>query len=248
MIKVSIITVCFNSDKTIMRTIESVLQQTYMNIEYIIIDGSSTDQTMNIVKEYEPKFMGRMKWVSEPDNGIYYAMNKGLALASGEIIGILNSDDFYELQAVEHVVAARTRAYYQIMYGFMRSWKDGREYSISRQSHYFLDTVMINHPSCFVTKSIYDDFGAFDTKYVSVSDYDFMLRMSRNDKIVFTMIDKLLANFSLGGMCGSDRAWKDLLKLKKNYSFISGRKYYWEICKSGSFQLIGKLFCKESGK
>ncbi|MDR2407546.1 MAG: glycosyltransferase, partial [Bacteroidales bacterium] len=93
--KISIITVCYNSEKYIRSAIESVLGQTYENIEYILVDGASTDRTLDIIKEYESKFNGRMCWMSEPDNGIYNAMNKGIAMASGEVVGILNSDDFF---------------------------------------------------------------------------------------------------------------------------------------------------------
>ena len=98
--KISIITVCFNSQKTIGRTFDSVLRQTYPNIEYLVIDGQSTDGTTDIIREYEPLFQGRMKWVSEKDEGIYDAMNKGIRMATGDLIGILNSDDYYEDNAV----------------------------------------------------------------------------------------------------------------------------------------------------
>ena len=99
--KVSIITVCFNSAKTIRDTIESVINQTYKNIEYIIVDGGSTDGTIDIIKEYEPYIA---KWVSESDDGIYDAMNKGIMMSTGEIIGLVNSDDFLELEAIKNVV------------------------------------------------------------------------------------------------------------------------------------------------
>ena len=125
-IKVSIITVCYNSEKTIRRTIESVLNQTYDNIEYIIVDGASTDQTMDIVKEYEPKFSGRMRWISEPDEGIYFAMNKGIDMAAGELIGLLNSDDTYESNAVKSIRDALVSEPYQILYGFARVYTKNR--------------------------------------------------------------------------------------------------------------------------
>lgn len=92
--KISIITATFNSGATLRDTIQTVLTQTYREIEYIIIDGNSRDNTLEIVREFEPYFDGRMKWISEPDNGIYDAMNKGIRMATGDIIGILNSDDF----------------------------------------------------------------------------------------------------------------------------------------------------------
>ena len=116
MIKVSIITVCYNSAATIRRTIESVLRQTYQNIEYIIVDGASKDETLSIIEEYRDALGQRLRLVSEPDQGIYDAMNKGIRMAEGTLIGILNSDDFYEPMAVEHIVNAMTDEKYQILY------------------------------------------------------------------------------------------------------------------------------------
>lgn len=102
--KVSIITPCLNSEETIRDTIESVLGQSYQNIEYIIVDGRSTDRTIEIVKEYASGFEGRLRYISEKDSGIYDAMNKGILQASGSVIGIINSDDWYEPEAVEQAV------------------------------------------------------------------------------------------------------------------------------------------------
>ena len=99
--KISVITVCYNSKKTIEDTIKSVLNQTYQNYEYIIIDGCSTDGTIDLVKSYIPKFNGRLTFISEPDKGIYNAMNKGIRKATGDLICLLNSDDYYELDAFE---------------------------------------------------------------------------------------------------------------------------------------------------
>lgn len=96
----SIITVCFNSEKIIERTIKSVLEQSYQDYEYILVDGASSDRTLEIIHQYEPLFQGKMKLISEPDKGIYDAMNKGIRVASGELIGIVNSDD-YVLYVVE---------------------------------------------------------------------------------------------------------------------------------------------------
>ena len=112
---VTIVTVCYNSESTIRKTIESVLRQTYTNIEYVVIDGNSQDKTLDIIREYQECFKGRMKLVSEPDEGIYDAMNKGIRLAEGELIGILNSDDHYEENAVEEIVKAWDRKGMQIL-------------------------------------------------------------------------------------------------------------------------------------
>ena len=93
--KVSVITATWNSGKTLRTTLDSVLNQSYPDIEHIIVDGGSTDNTMEIIREYEPRYNGRLRYISEPDKGLYDAMNKGIRMATGEVVGILNSDDFY---------------------------------------------------------------------------------------------------------------------------------------------------------
>ena len=103
--KLSLITVTYNSSITLSDTLQSVLNQTYPDIEYIIVDGASKDNTVSIIKEYEPKFHGRMKWISERDKGLYDAMNKGIRMATGEVLGILNSDDFFTTNVVLQQVA-----------------------------------------------------------------------------------------------------------------------------------------------
>lgn len=239
--KVSIITVCYNSERTIRKTIESVLRQSYSNIEYIVIDGKSSDKTVQIIGEYTDRFAGRLRLISEPDNGIYDAMNKGISIATGELIGILNSDDYYEPDAVTNMISAMKEDRYQILYGFMRSLKDGKEYMISRQSHCFLREGMICHPACFVTKTVYDDFGAFDLQYVSVADYDFMLRMNEISVIKFYSVNFLITNFEMGGMSASETAWIELLKLKRNHRIISDNAYKKEMAKSRLYYIYKKI-------
>ena len=223
--KISIITVCFNSKKTIRRTFDSVLHQTYPNIEYLVIDGQSSDGTRDIIREYEPLFQGRMQWVSEKDEGIYDAMNKGIRMAKGDLIGILNSDDYYEDNAVEIMVNAMTQEPYQILYGEIRTWQDGREESVGLLTHTFLKDRMIYHPACFVSRSVYRDFGGFDLQYPSVADYDFMLRMSEKNEIKFYPVYQLIANFTTGGMCSTETAYLDLLVMQRNWGLISRREY-----------------------
>ena len=116
--KISVITATFNSGRTVRDTIESVLGQTYNDIEYIIVDGKSHDNTMEIVRGYEPRFGGRLRWVSESDKGIYDAMNKGLTMAKGDVVGILNSDDFYtSTDVLEQVAKAMADERVDAVYG-----------------------------------------------------------------------------------------------------------------------------------
>ena len=105
MLKITIITATYNSEATLRDTMDSILRQTWQGYEYIVVDGASTDSTLDIIKEYEPKFEGKMKYISEPDRGIYDAMNKGFAMATGSVIGILNSDDFYTSVDVLQTIA-----------------------------------------------------------------------------------------------------------------------------------------------
>ena len=107
--KISIITTTYNSGATLRDTIRSILSQTYQDIEYIVVDGASTDDTLTIIQEYEPQFDGRMRWVSEKDNGLYDAMNKGIRMATGDVVGILNSDDFFTSPDVLERVAGAFR-------------------------------------------------------------------------------------------------------------------------------------------
>ncbi len=136
----SIITVCYNSEKTIERTIKSVLNQTESNYEYIIVDGGSTDKTLDIVKNYEDAFNGRLKYISEKDNGIYDAMNKGIGMAKGELIGLINSDDYYELDALENIKKEYEKLEdekkkHLVMYGFMRTVNDDKEIAVEFYHH-----------------------------------------------------------------------------------------------------------------
>lgn len=222
---VSIITVCLNSSKSIRKTFDSVLQQDYSQIEYLVIDGLSTDGTVDIIKEYEPLFQGRMRWISEKDDGIYDAMNKGIRMSSGELIGILNSDDYYEKDAVKIMISEWTEERYQILYGAMRTWKDGVEESINLLSHRFLRERMIGHPACFVTRGVYEDFGYYDTEYISAADYDFMLKMNENSKVHFVPVYHLIVNFTAGGVCASDKAYEDLMEVRKAHGLLTKSQY-----------------------
>ena len=218
---VSIITVCYNSEKTIEKTIQSVLGQTYPHIEYIIVDGKSTDDTMKIVENYREEFGGRIKVVSEPDQGIYDAMNKGIRMASGELIGMINSDDYYEADAVEIMVRHMPKESYAVLYGGMRSLIDGVEDSVTIVSPHFLERRSMNHPSCFITKKAYEKYGMYDTQYCCVADYDLFLRYKKHTEIAFVPVYAIIANMRSGGASSTQRAFFDLLDLQVHYGMIS---------------------------
>jgi glycosyltransferase len=203
--KISIITPSFNSQKSIAQTIESVLAQDFHDIEYIIIDGGSTDGTKNIVQSYGDKIS---RFVCEPDNGIYDAMNKGIRLASGDIVGILNSDDFYAYtDVIKDVVAAfKSDADIGIVYGDLlyvdakdtnktvRVWRSG-EY----KSGLFESGWHPPHPSFFVRKSIYDKYGTFNTSFKIAADYELMLRLMHKRSVKAAYIPKVFVKMRTGG-------------------------------------------------
>lgn len=217
---VSIITVCYNSEKFIRGTIESVLNRTYKNIQYIIIDGKSTDKTLSIIDEYRERFGNRLTLVSEKDSGIYNAMNKGLALVRGELVRIINSDDYYELDAVEKMVEQYEIHGSGVYYGYERSLKNEKEYCISRKNPDFLHETMVAHESAFVTTDIYKKVGNFNEKYKIAADYDLMLRIKKSDTAFFS-IDSIISNFRFGGASSSRTVWLEIFKLKRNWKIVS---------------------------
>lgn len=237
---VTIITPCYNSEKTIRKTIESVLNQTYQELEYLVIDGASTDKTLEIVKSYESAFAGRMHIYSEKDEGIYYAMNKGIRLAKGELIGIVNSDDYYEPDAVEKMAEKRTKNPYQILYGFERILKEGQETQIVLHHHSNLPNQMITHPTCFVTKKLYEEKGVFCTDYRYSADYEFMLRMYRDKEVEFTPVYALISNYALGGASGTGAAYLETNKLFLKYGTITKKRYWFIVWKYRIGRLLGR--------
>lgn len=202
--KISIITIAWNSADTIEATIKSVVAQTHQDVEYIIIDGASTDGTMDIVEKYEH---GISKVVSEPDKGIYDAMNKGIELATGDIVGILNSDDFYADNEVlatvnEAFKSQNTEALYaDLQYvdrentdKVIRYWEAG-----SYEKGAFRKGWMPPHPTFFVKKSCYDQYGTYSLKLRSAADYELMLRMLEKHQISVQYLPKITTKMRVGG-------------------------------------------------
>ncbi len=199
---VSIITVAYNSAATIEKTIESVLNQTYSNIEYRIVDGCSSDETVQIAKQYEPLFAEKnIKYVitSEPDNGIYDAMNKGITDATGELIGIINSDDCYKPDAVETAVKTYSESGFDYFYADINLVKaDGSVIVKKSKKDVFPTSRHWNHPTSFVTKKTYDELGLFRCEGIH-DDFEFFLRVRKAKKNT-VIVNKVIADFSTGGV------------------------------------------------
>jgi glycosyltransferase involved in cell wall biosynthesis len=212
---ISIITVVFNGEKYLEQTIQSVIKQTYKNIEYIIIDGGSTDNTLSIINKYEG-FIA--KWVSEPDKGLYDAMNKGIKMSNGDLVGMINSDDWYEIDAVEQVVKSFEKNPQKKIFHADR-------YDVSSEGERIIKKfnpsslkfkyygMTYNHPSMFVSNKIYSEI-QYNTELVALSDYEFVLNCFLKNSNNFFYIDKPIVNYRLDGISGQMKLSK---RLKEGY-------------------------------
>ena len=205
---VSIITVVYNGADTLAEAIESVLGQTYPHIDYIIVDGGSTDGTQAIVAQYGTRIS---RFISEPDNGLYDAMNKGVKLATGDVIGILNADDLYRhADVVSRVVATFNQQNADAVYGDLmyarreapdqitRYWRAG-----NYKPGAFLRGWMPPHPTFFVKASVYQRYGQFTTSLRSAADYELMLRFVHKHQIRVAYLSEVLVVMRLGGVSNS---------------------------------------------
>ncbi len=222
----SIVTVCYNSEKTIERTIKSILSQTEKDFEYIIIDGASTDGTLDIVYRYKPDFGEKLRVFSEKDKGIYDAMNKGIGKAVGTLVGMVNSDDYYEPDALANMKRAYeglsdTQKKHAILYGMQRRLRNGEEIEIEFVNDRILGEGMICHPTCFVTNDVYREFGGYNTAYKSAADLDFLLRIKKNTDTTFVPVYNIISNFELGGMSASGRGAREAAHIRYKYGVFS---------------------------
>lgn len=196
---ISIITITYNSEKTIRDTFESVKKQNYPNLEYIIIDGGSKDSTLQIAKEYQSVIT---KIISEPDEGISDAMNKGISVANGELIGIIHSDDMLADGAL-NILAQSWDYSTDVYYGdVMVCYENGEPMHILRGSDDLSQMnygFCISHPSTFVTREAYKKYGVYDKSLKCCMDYDQFLRMYKNGAR-FKHINHVLANYRMGGI------------------------------------------------
>ena len=245
--RISIITATYNSAGTVRDTFESVLRQTYKDIEYIVIDGLSKDNTVDIIKEYEPKFGGRMRYVSEKDKGLYDAMNKGIAMATGDVVGILNSDDFYTSADVLSTVAeTMLGSDIDAVYGDVHFVNDD---NLDKCVRYYSSAVfkrslmriglMPAHPSFYCKREVYTKYGPFNTDYKIGADFESLLRYIYVNRIKTQYIKKDFVTMRTGGAStqGFSSRWqimKDHIRAMKSngvYSnfFILSLRYPYKI-------------------
>lgn len=211
--KISVVTVSFNSEKTIKDTLESVLQQSYENIEYIVVDGLSTDNTISIIKEYEASFKKtkkEFKWISEKDDGIYDAINKGIKLATGNVVGILNSDDYFSYDSViVDIKEVFEQGKYDCLYGNLKYIDpDTNEITRNWRSKKFQDGLFEKswtpaHPTFYCKKDIYDKFGLYRTDFKIAADVELMYRFLQMNHLSNFFLDRYLVTMRQGGVSSS---------------------------------------------
>lgn len=211
--KVSIVTVCYNSEQTIRETILSVINQSYDNIEYIIIDGKSTDSTLEVVNKYKSSIS---HVISEPDGGIYDAMNKGLVLATGDLVAFLMSDDIYQdNQVIASVVAAVLKTNADCLYGdivyvnkdrtdtVVRHWVTGQQRSFRKGWH-------PAHPAFFLKRQVYTELGGYRLDMTIAADFELMLRVLHKYRVKSYYLSQVLVRMRLGGT--SNKSVKNILR------------------------------------
>jgi glycosyltransferase involved in cell wall biosynthesis len=212
---------------------ESVLSQTWDNFEYIVVDGLSSDQTLSIVQEYEPRFKGRLHYISQRDEGIYDAINKGLKMATGDIIGILNSDDFYTSNDVLEVIARYFESdqydaiYADVHYVCNDNLQKCKRYYSSRLFHssFMRIGLMPAHPSFYCRKYIYDKYGIYDTHYRVAADFDILLRFIYFHHIKTKYVPKDFVTMRLGGVSTNGYASLSLI-MSEHLRILKHHKLY----------------------
>lgn len=207
--KVSIITVVLNNVEYIEACIQSVLNQDYKNIEYIVIDGGSTDGTIDIIKKYKDKINA---WISEPDDGIYGALNKGIGMTSGDIIGILHSDDLYmDVHVISNVVREFCKnnvdsVYADLVYVERNNlnkvvrYYDSSVFQVSKFAYGWMPA----HPTCFIKNNIYKKYGLYKTDYIIAADYELLVRFYARHKVSYSYLPKVIVKMRNGGLSTSN--------------------------------------------
>lgn len=220
--KISVITVTYNSAATLRSTIESVLSQKWQDYEYLIVDGASSDGTIDIIKEYEPKFKGRMRWISEKDKGMYDGINKGIRMAAGDVVGIINSDDFYHRTDIFDIISKsfEENESVQAIYGDVRFVhpdnldKTVRYYSCKHWKPWkFRFGFMPAHPTFFTYKENFEKYGYYQYDYHIAADYELLIRHLYTNKVSARYVPEDFMKMRTGGR--STSGWKSNVLLNR---------------------------------
>ena len=226
--KISIITATYNSEATLKSSMLSVLNQSFQNIEYVIIDGNSTDQTLELVKQHQIQFPQiEFKILSEPDDGIYDALNKGVQLATGEVIGFVHSDYILaENQILSMLVCQFEKENFDGIYGYLQYVDRGNIDSVIRfwKSNLFNASLLKKgwapaHPTLFLKKTVYEKHGLFNENYIIAADYDFMLRILKDDGLKFGYLPQVITKMIV---CGTSNLSikNNIQKTKEDYRAV----------------------------
>ena len=248
--KVTIITSCYNREQTIRGCIESVLSQDYPDIEYIVVDGASKDNSLSIINEYKDKIS---KIISEPDHGMYEAINKGIRVATGDVIGLVHSDDFlFSNQTVSHIVQRFEETHADFLYGdglfvnsentdkVVRNWIGGT-YRLWKVHHGWLPL----HPTCYIRREVMERKGLYNESYKIAADSDFLFRYLLGGELSVTYLKEYIVRMRMGGL-STDSArrkqmWKEDIRLYQSHgmnpTITKVEKMMWKIP-----QFIGALF------
>lgn len=217
---ISIITVTFNRAHVIKDAIEGVLRQSYKDYEYIIVDGASKDNTVEVIKEYEPKFKGRMRWISEPDKGLYDAINKGFKMATGDVVGIINSDDYFHRDDTFDIIAkAFEDPTVEAIYADELDKPEDKPESeglVDRGAYFktwmYRIGLMPCHQTFYAKKELFEKYGYYKIDYKITADFELMLRFAYVNKVKFKYVPETLLTFRTGGVSSQ---WKNKMLLNK---------------------------------
>jgi len=241
----SVITVSFNAAKVISETLDSILGQDFYDMEVIVVDGASTDGTVDIIRQFEAKFQGRLRWLSEPDNGIYDAMNKGIALAKGDFVNFLNCGDSYmpnALASVSEAILLHQDA--QVIYGISRYFDDDGEIRLIRENHLRLRDRNICHQSIWYRRELFDKHGSYDLQYRFLADYDMNIRLWQAG-VVFLPIDALVVNYSMSGVSSvssnTEDGQKEAMTIFFKHGMVDKAHYKWFMGSFARRRIIDRL-------
>ena len=225
--KISIITITYNSAKSLPRTLDSVQSQTYRDIEHIIVDGASTDGTVALIEAYAAAH-DNVKWISEKDNGIYNALNKGIALATGDVIGFLHSDDvFYSAGSIGKIATAFADGKVDVVYGDLQYSREGKVVRRWKSNPFHPSSLkygwMPPHPTLYVRREVYEKTGPYDDWFHISADYDMILRIFKSG-FQSKYLPEVIVSMEVGGASNKNtrarlsKTQEDYLVLKKNHT------------------------------